>query len=275
MTFETTDSSSWFADNWPTIAIVLAVIVALIVIDRAMAAKGRAWAERLPAADQAMLITRYRLLRRVVMAVIGFLGVMAVLLSVDETRSWAQAVIASSTVLGLVIGFAARSTLANFVAGVMIAINQPVRLGDRAQIGDVEGSVEDIGLTYTRLRTPDNRRVLIPNEELAGGRVVNMTLVDPVSLAQVKIWVPLSSDHDRVREALAELVPPAPGRIGDRPDPGVAVAELTETSAAFTIGVWVSDPQQALKTSAWLRERALSRLAIEGIFQGVSAEVGG
>src|SRR6476620_11610349 len=214
MTFETTDSSSWFADNWPTIAIVLAVIVALVVI-------------------------------------------------------------ASSTVLGLVIGFAARSTLANFVAGVMIAINQPVRLGDRAQIGDVEGSVEDIGLTYTRLRTPDNRRVLIPNEELAGGRVVNMTLIDPVSLATVKIWVPLSADHDRVREALAELVPPAPGRIGDRPDPGVAVAELTETSAAFTIGVWVSDPQQALKTSAWLRERALARLATECIFQGVTAEVGG
>ena len=183
--------------------------------------------------------------------------------------------IASSAVLGLVIGFAARSTLANFVAGVMIAINQPVRLGDRAQIGDVEGSVEDIGLTYTRLRTPDNRRVLIPNEELAGGRVVNMTLVDPVGLAQVKIWVPLSSDHDRVREVLAELVPPAPGRVGDRPDPGVAVADLTETSAAFTIGVWVSDPQQALKTSAWLRERALSRLADEGVFQGVSAEVGG
>ena len=80
--------------------------------------------------------------------------------------------LASSAVLGLVVGFAARSTLANFVAGVMIAINQPVRLGDRVAIADVEGIVEDVGLTYTRLRTPDNRRVLIPNEELANSRVV-------------------------------------------------------------------------------------------------------
>jgi small-conductance mechanosensitive channel len=274
MTFATTDNS-WWAENWPTLVIVACVIVALVVIDRVMAAKGRAWAARLPAADQAMLLTRYRLLRRVILAVVAFLGVMAVLLSFDATRSWAQAVVASSTVLGLVIGFAARSTLANFVAGVMIALNQPVRLGDRTQIGDIEGIVEDIGLTYTRLRTPDNRRVLIPNEELAGGRVVNLTAIDPVSLAQVRVWVPLSADHDRVREALAELVPPAPGRVGDRPDPGVSVAELTETSAVFSIGVWVSDPQQALRTSAWLRERALTRLAGEGIFQGVGAEVGG
>src|SRR6476646_8122291 len=216
MTFETTDSSSWFADNWPTIVIVLAVIVALVVIDRAMAAKGRAWAERLPAADRAMLLTRYRLLRRVVMAVIGFLGVMAVLLSVDATRSWAQAVIASSTVLGLVIGFAARSTLANFVAGVMIAINQPVRLGDRVAIADVEGIVEDVGLTYTRLRTPDNRRVLIPNEELANSRVSNMTVVDPVSLAQARVTVPITAEGTRVREVLSELAAAAPGALADR-----------------------------------------------------------
>src|SRR5947199_170014 len=134
-----------------------------------------------PFADEAMLRTRYRLLRRVVAAVVGFLGVMAVLLSVDATRSWAQAVLASSTVLGLVVGFAARSTLANFVAGVMIAVNQPVRLGDRISVGDAEGTVEDIGLAYTRLRTADNRRVLIPNEELANSPATNMTIVDPIS----------------------------------------------------------------------------------------------
>ena len=69
----------------------------------------------------------------------------------------------------------------------MIAINQPVRLGDRVPVGDAEGQVEDIGLTYTRLRTADNRRVLIPNEELANTRVTNHTLIDAVSLAQVRV----------------------------------------------------------------------------------------
>jgi small-conductance mechanosensitive channel len=182
-------------------------------------------------------------------------------------------VIASSAVLGLAFGFAARSTLANFVAGVMIAINQPVRLGDRVQVGDADGQVEDIGLTYTRLRTSDNRRVLIPNEELANSRVTNHTLIDPVSLAQVRVSVPLGADPARVREVLAELVPAAPGRLADRPDPGVGVAELGETAAVFSLSVWTPDPATAMSTAAWLRERSLARLADEGVFAGVSAEV--
>src|SRR3954452_12751662 len=215
-------TNNWWAETWPTVAVVATVIVVLVVVDRLMVRKGEEWAERLPAADQAMLITRYRLLRRVIMAVIGFLGVMAVLLSVDATRSWAQAVVASSTVLGLVVGFAARSTLANFVAGVMIAVNQPVRLGDRVAIADVEGIVEDVGLTYTRLRTPDNRRVLIPNEELASSRIANMTVIDPVSLAQARVTVPVTADGTRVREVLSELAAAAPGALPDRPGPGVS-----------------------------------------------------
>lgn len=242
-------------------------------VDRVMVRYGKRWAERLPAADRPMLQTRYRLLRRVVLAVVMFLGVAAILFSIPATRAAAQTVLASSAVLGLVIGFAARSTLANFVAGVMIAINQPVRLGDRVQVGDADGVVEDIGLTYTRLRTADNRRVLIPNEELANSRVTNHTLVDAISLAQVRLSVPLATDPVRVREVLNELVLIAPGRMGDRPDPGVSVSELTETSAVYTLGVWTPDPGTAAQTAAWLRERALARLADEGVFRGVDAAV--
>ena len=123
-------------------------------VDRMLVRYGRRWSQRLPVADRPMLETRYRLLRRVASAVVLFLAVGALLFSIPATRAYAQAVFASSAVLGLAVGFAARSTLANFVAGVMIAINQPVRLGDRVQIGDADGQVEDIGLTYTRLRTP-------------------------------------------------------------------------------------------------------------------------
>ena len=111
-----------------------------------------------------MLRTRVRLLRRVAVAVIMFVALMIVLLTDSRTADAAKAVLASSAVLGLVLGFAAKSTLANFVAGVMIAINQPIRLGDQVSVDSAEGIVEDIGLSYTRLRTTDNRRILIPNE---------------------------------------------------------------------------------------------------------------
>ena len=76
-----------------------------------------------------------------------------------------------------------------------------------------------------------------------------------------------------MREVLAELVPTAPGRLADRPDPGVGVAELGETAAVFSLSVWTPILPWPMSTAAWLRERSLARLADEGVFAGVSAEV--
>ncbi|MDX6551325.1 MAG: Mechanosensitive ion channel, partial [Gaiellales bacterium] len=120
---------------------------------------------------------------------------------------------------------------------------------------------------------PDNRRVLIPNEELANSRVTNHTLIDAVSLAQVRLTVPLTADPARVREVLSELPSLAPGRISNRSDPGVTVLELNELGAVYSVAVWTPDPGQAAQTSIWLRERALTRLADEGVFRDVAAEV--
>jgi small-conductance mechanosensitive channel len=254
--------------------IVLAVaLVAILIIDQVMQRWGRRVVRHLPVADQAVFATRYRLLRRVSEAVIILIAVIIVLWSFDSTRSAAQTVLASSAVLGLVVGFAARSTLANFVAGVMIAINQPVRLGDRISMGDVEGTVEDIGLAYTRLRTPDNRRVLIPNEELANSRVTNMTIVDPVSLAQAKLTLAPTADPARVRAILDDEAEAVPGRVADRPGPGTAVTEVTAEGTTYTVGVWMPDATQAAAAAAALRVKCLTRLHEEGIVAEAADEV--
>jgi len=261
----------WLSQNLGGILAGIAALVALWLVDRLLARRGREWAKRLPLAEQAVLETRYRMLRRIIVAVLLFIAVVGLLLYFPATHTYAQTALASSAVLGLAIGFAARSTLANFVAGIMIAINQPVRLGDRVAVGADEGVVEDVGLTYTRIRTADNRRVLIPNEELANSRVTNLTLVDPVTLAQVRLTVPIGSDVARVREVLTDLVPLTPGRLGDRPDPGVSVAELTVDGVVFTIGVWTADAASAAQAGAWLRERALAQLSDEGVFREAQA----
>jgi small conductance mechanosensitive channel len=253
---------------------VLAVaLVVILVFDRVMQRIGTRVASRLPLADQAVFATRYRLLRRTSEAVVVLIGFIIVLWSFDSTRSAAQTVLASSAVVGLVVGFAARSTLANFVAGVMIAINQPVRLGDRIGVGDVEGTVEDIGLAYTRLRTPDNRRVLIPNEELANSRVTNMTIVDPVSLAQARLTLPPAADPARVRAILDEQADALPGRVPDRSGPGTAVAEVTAEGTTYTVGVWMPDAAQAAAAAAALRAKCLTRLHEEGIVAQAADEV--
>ena len=76
----------------------------------------------------------------------------------------------------IVIGFAAQRTLGNFVAGILIAISQPLRLGDDVEVSDVRGIVEEIGLTYTFIRCSDDTRLVIPNEKLASDTIQNSTI---------------------------------------------------------------------------------------------------
>lgn len=255
------------------LAVLAGALVVIVVFDQVMQRVGSRVVAHLPLADQAVFATRYRLLRRTSEAVIVLLAAIIVLWSFDQTRSAAQTVLASSAVIGLVVGFAARSTLANFVAGVMIAINQPVRLGDRVSVGDAEGTVEDIGLAYTRLRTADNRRVLIPNEELANSRVTNMTIIDPVSLAQVRLTLPPTADPARVRAILDEQAEAVDGRLVERPGPGTAVAEVSATGTTYTVGVWMPDAAQAAVAASALRERCLTRLHDEGLVAAAVTEV--
>src|SRR5438270_2458934 len=93
--------------------------------------------------------TRYRVLRRTVATSVVFVGLLSALLVILQVRAVAGGLLASSAVIGLVIGFASQRTIGNFVAGILIAFTQPLRLGDRVEVGGEGGVVEEIGLTYT------------------------------------------------------------------------------------------------------------------------------
>jgi small-conductance mechanosensitive channel len=95
-------------------------------------------------------VTRYRVLRRSIVTAIVFVGFLSALLVIPQVRAVAGGVLASSAVVGLVIGFASQRTIGNVVAGILIAITQPLRLGDVVEVQGVQGVVEEIGLTYTR-----------------------------------------------------------------------------------------------------------------------------
>src|SRR3954451_4718659 len=95
------------------------------------------------------LATRYKVLRRTIFAAIVFVGVMSALLVIPSVRAVAGGILASGAVVGLVLGFASQRTIGNVVAGVLIAIAQPLRLGDEVEVEGTKGVVEEIGLTYT------------------------------------------------------------------------------------------------------------------------------
>ena len=99
--------------------------------------------------------------------------------------------------LGLVVGFAARQTLANAIAGILLAITQPIRIGDLVTFEEETGEVEDVRLTYTYIRLDDGRRLIVPNERLAQSTIQNHTVVDPRVQVEVSVWLAPGADVDR------------------------------------------------------------------------------
>jgi small-conductance mechanosensitive channel len=192
-------------------------------------------------------MTRYRVLRRSLMTAIIVVGVLSALLVVPQVRAIAAGLLASSALVALVIGLAAQRPLANFVAGVVIAFTQPLRLGDQVTVDDVEGVVEEIGLTYTFIKTPDNARLVIPNEKLASDTIRNSTIVTREKLAQVTVQVPLDRDLDAVVDLLKSET------AGD-PRSEVLVTGLNG-SAALTVRTWASDATELERVESDLRLR--------------------
>jgi len=122
--------------------------------------------------------TRLRILRRLAILVV-FLVIGALILSqFTELKRLAAGILASTAVLGLIVGFAAQHTLGNMIAGVQLAISQPIRIGDRIAFEEISGRVVDITLSYTYVDPGDGSTVVIPNQMLVGGIVHNLSTAD-------------------------------------------------------------------------------------------------
>ena len=249
------------ADWWKPAAIAAVVIVAALVTAKLA---DRAVTRRLDLPPESL--TRYRVLRRTIVVAIVAVGLLSALLVVPGVRAVAGGLLASSAVVGLVIGLAAQRTLANFVAGVLIAFTQPLRLGDEVEVAGGAGTVDEIGLTYTVIRTAAGERFFIPNEKLASDTIKNATIARSEHLAEVRIPVPLSSDLDRV---VALLEDEARAAADTRPEKE-PVATLTEFEPAASVAVvtlhaW-AEPGRAGSLAGELRRAAHRRLRAEGMF---------
>lgn len=98
-----------------------------------------------------------------------------------EFKRLATGVLASTAVVGLIVGFAAQHTIANMVAGIQIAVSQPIRIGDKIEFEDCEGRVTDITLSYTYVDPGDGSSVVIPNQLLVEGIVHNRSTEDTIA----------------------------------------------------------------------------------------------
>jgi small conductance mechanosensitive channel len=147
-------------------------------------------------------------------------------------------------------------TLSNFVAGVMIGLAQPIRLGDRITLTEGEGVVEEIGLVYTRIRQDDRTRLVIPNERLASDTIKNSTIVSRERLAEITVPVPRDKDLQAVVDLLHEEAAPSE----------LLVTALETDNAVVTLRSWADDEPSARRLESELRVRAQRRLREAGIY---------
>jgi small-conductance mechanosensitive channel len=232
------------------VAAVVFAIAAVVakVVDRRLARR-----ELAPEA-----VTRYRVLRRSVMTAIVVVGLLSALLVVPQVRAVAGGILASSAVIGVIIGFASQRTLGNFVAGLLIAFTQPLRLGDRVEVEGGAGVVEEIGLTYTFIRADDGARLVIPNEKLASDTIRNSTIRTREQLAEVTVQVPLSTDLSATTARLRELV-------ADERESDVFVSSI-EGNATIVVRARAADPAVAATLEHDLRLRAHELLRTQGVY---------
>ncbi len=160
-------------------------------------------------------------------AIIGVLGVFGV-----QTASFA-ALIAS---VGLAIGLAFQGTLSNFAAGVMLLVFRPFKVGDFVRVAGELGTVEEIELFFTELKTPEAKKLVVPNSSILSAAIENFTHHD-VRRVSVPVGVDYGADLDRTRAILEGCVKDIEGALAD-PAPQIFLSALGASSVDWEVRVW-------------------------------------
>ncbi len=186
--------------------------------------------------------------------------------AVPALRSIGTALLASASVVSIVLGIAAQNTLGNLIAGASLLIYRPFVVGDRIQItaptGVELGTVERISLGYTTVKTFDNRRIVLSNSAIANQPTINHTSVDPRVLAIIPVSISYTSDVDAARAILLELA-----AAHEKVEEVVScpVVTLGASSVDMSLRVWTASSDDAFAVKFELLERAKQRFEAAGV----------
>ncbi|ESY80564.1 mechanosensitive ion channel protein [Mesorhizobium sp. LNHC221B00] len=195
-------------------------------------------------------IVRYAILVLVVIMVLGQFGV--------QTAS----IIAALGAIGLAIGLALQGTLQNIAAGIMLLALRPFRIGESVEVGSIAGSIEEIGLFATKLRTADGVYILAPNSTLWNQPVRNFSR-NGVRRGDITLSIGSWNDIDRAQKTLLAIAA-AERRIRRQPAPIAFVAALGDSTVSITLRYWTSSAD-FFATQADLTKRAKQEFDSEGI----------
>lgn len=191
--------------------------------------------------------------------ILGF----GVILALDQLGFNITSLLAGLGVAGLALGFAAKDTLANFIAGVTILWDRPFRVGDRVEADGEFGQVKKITLRSTRIHTNDNQVVIIPNQNIVNNKIINHTMQASLRLV-IPFGISYEADVARAREVVLGLIR-GDDRVRERPAPEVVVTELGPSSVNLALRFWLKNPHHEIPLEFEYLERLKQALDDAGI----------
>ncbi|MBW2018168.1 MAG: mechanosensitive ion channel family protein [Deltaproteobacteria bacterium] len=178
--------------------------------------------------------------------------------------------IAGAGVAGIAIGFAAKDTLSNLIAGILLIIDRPFEVGDRIEVWTAPknsatwGDVVDIGLRATKIRTTDNIVIVIPNNEIMKRDIINYTAITDEIRVRIPIGVAYDADIRKAKEIIKDVALELDWVIRD-PEPKVVVKSFGDSSVNLEARVWISIPRKRIDTISHVVDRVKEVFDREGI----------
>jgi len=251
---------------------VVLLILVVTVITAKLVRKALSKKEQLMGVDT----TRYKFLTHFFTGFIYFIGILLALHSIPSLRGLSASIFAGSGVLAIIIGFASQQAFANIVGGIFIAVFKPFRLGDRLKLvgKDVIGTVEDINLRHTVIRTFDQKRIVVPNSVISSEILENANIVDQKILKFFEVGISYDSDIDKAMAVIKEEALKHPlyfdnrteEEIADNVEPvRVKVIGFGDSSVNLRAYIWTKDPIDAYNLGCDLNKSVKERFDSEGI----------
>ncbi len=189
--------------------------------------------------------------------------VLAVIMAADQVGVKIMPLLGGLGIAGIAIGFAAKDTLSNMIAGIIILWDKPFRVGDMVEIADTYGKITKVTLRSTRMRTLNNEIVSLPNSLIVDSKIINHTLSGSLRLG-VPIGIAYKEDIDEARRVLLSTIE-GDGRISTNPAPDVVVTDLGDSSVNLELRVWPKDIYQEVPLRFELQEKMKKALDAAGI----------
>ena len=243
-----------------SVAIVVTVTVAQL-INRALAAYFKFATGKLKVDE-----TTYSVVRRIITVTIYLIGITVVISLIPGLPDLVLGMAVSAGIAAIVIAFAAQRALSNVFSGISIAIFRPFRVGDVVEIGNEYGTIEDITLRHTVIKTWQNKRQIIPNSRISEETIINWTIGDLTVLWKVDFGISYDSDIDLARSIILDEINKHPDVMHEEDrEAKVRVTELGDFAVNLRALFWVADRPTAWGTGTEIRESVKKRFDREGI----------